>query len=357
LKSDTPPPILNRKYLFALAFFSTLVFLIYQGARLLAPFFSAFLWAAVISLALHPAYKRLTQALHGRTGLSAGVMTAATVLLVVGPAVAMLSVLAAQAVGLYQWTSELVQSGKLADAWGRFAGPVLEKVLAFPFFADVDVKGLIINGLREFSSGMASQIGGILKNLFLLVINLLIMLVTLFFFFRNGESYYRLVTDLLPFTHDQKQTIARKFRDTFTAVINGVFLIALLQGLMTGIGFALFGVPFFVFWGALAAVFALFPIGGAALVWIPGALYLYLQNSTLSAIFLAVWGTLLVSLPDNFLKPLIIGRKTDIPAFFLFIAILGGLQVYGVLGILFGPLIVTLLTAFIQIYREEYSDN
>jgi predicted PurR-regulated permease PerM len=93
------------------------------------------------------------------------------------------------------------------------------------------------------------------------------------------------------------------------------------------------------------------------LVWVPGALYLYFNGATLQGVLLAIWGALLISLPDNFLKPLLIGRKAKLPTFLLFIGILGGLQVYGFLGILFGPLVVTLLTAFVQIYREEYAER
>jgi predicted PurR-regulated permease PerM len=161
--------------------------------------------------------------------------------------------------------------------------------------------------------------------------------------------------DLIPFTGEQKRSISRKLHDTFTAVINGVFLIALGQGIMTGLGFALFRVPFPVFWGFLAAVLALLPVGGTALVWIPGALYLMLTASTLKGVLLAVWGTILVSLPDNFIKPMVIGKKANLPTFFLFLGILGGLQAYGILGILFGPLIVTLVITFTQIYREEFA--
>jgi predicted PurR-regulated permease PerM len=165
------------------------------------------------------------------------------------------------------------------------------------------------------------------------------------------------VADLLPFTAKQKESMARKFMDTFNAVITGLFFIALLQGLMTGIGFALFGVPFPVLWGFLAAFLALLPIGGTALVWIPGAIYLFLTGATIKALLLAVWGIVLVSLPDNLLKPVIIGKKANIPTFFLFIAILGGIQTFGFLGILFGPVVVTLLTAFVQIYREEFASK
>ena len=98
-------------------------------------------------------------------------------------------------------------------------------------------------------------------------------------------------------------------------------------------------------------------MGGAALVWLGGAAYLFLTHQTLHGILLAVWGGLLVSLPDNFLRPLIIGRKAKIPTFLLFIGILGGIRAYGFLGILFGPVVVTLLLAFANIYREEFAQK
>jgi len=349
--------LLTRSHIFAAVFFAIFIFLLYQMAQLLAPFSSALLWAAILALALSPVYTRLLRLVNGKQGLAAGIMTFSTLLMVIGPTIFLLAVLTTQAVNLYEWTSEFIQTGKLAEAWSRFATPMLDRLLHLPFLAGINVKGILIQGLSQFSSGLASQIGSVLKNTLLLFVNLLIMLVFLFFILRDGVSYYSAIMRVLPFTPDQQQSIARKFRDTFSAVINGVFLVALLQGVMTGLGFALFGIPFSVFWGFLAAVLALLPIAGAMLVWLPGALYLYLTGSTLQGIFLAVWGALLVSLPDNFLKPLLIGRKAKIPTFLLFIGILGGLQVYGFLGIFFGPLVVTLLTAFVQIYREEYAER
>ena len=282
-------------------------------------------------------------------------MTLITLLLVIGPAVALLFILATQAGDLYNGMSALVQSGKLTEAWEKLTSTFLDKILLSPQLSGVDVKGMVVKGISDLSSGLAAQLGGVLRNSVIFAIDIAIMLIALFFFFRDGETYSHAFIDLLPFTKQQKEEITRKFIDTFSAVINGVFLVALLQGAMTGIGFALFGVPLAVLWGFLAAVLALFPIGGAALIWLPGAAYLYLTGSVLSGILLGTWGLLLVSLPDNFLKPLLIGRKANIPTFILFIALLGGLQVYGFLGLLFGPLVVTLLTAFVQIYREEYA--
>ena len=345
---------LTRPHLFAAFFFVIFIVLLYQMAAIIAPFSSALLWAAILAMALAPLYRRVVQAVKGKKGLAAGIMTIGTLLIVIGPTVSLFIVLAGQAVDIYEWVSELIRSGKLLETWDRLVMPIFDRIAGLPLLQEVDVKGMLIKGISDLSSGMATQMGVVLKDSLLLVINLVIMIVSLFFFFRDGEWFYTSVTGLLPFTHEQQKAISRKFEDTFRAVINGVFLIALLQGIMTGVGLALFKVPFPVFWGFLAAILALLPIGGAALVWIPGSIYLYVTGSGLNGILLAVWGLLFVSLPDNFLKPLIIGKKAKIPTFLLFIGILGGLKVYGFLGILAGPLVVTLLTAFVQIYREEF---
>jgi len=357
LNDQQTPSFITRSRIFAVAFFAAFIFLLYQAARLLAPFSTALFWAAILALALRPVYRKLLSLLRGRAGLASFVMTGLTVILIIGPAVALLVVLAAQAVDLYQWATEGIRSGAAAELWNRLTTFLSQKLLAFPFLAELDIRDMLIKGFSQFSSGLAGQLGTALRDTVLLTVNLVIMVIVLFFFFRDGSSYYTVAMDLLPFRQEQKLSIARKLHDTFSAVINGVFLIALLQGLMTGIGFALFGAPFPVFWGFLAAIAALLPVGGAALVWVPGAIYLLLTGAKIKGILLAFWGLLLVSLPDNFLKPLLIGRKANLQTLFLFLGILGGLEVYGILGILFGPLIVTLLTAFIQIYREEYAEN
>ncbi len=352
---NTPPSLLTRSPLFAVFFFGFLLFLLYQATRLLTPLLSPLLWAAILTLALHPVYKKLLSRLRNMPGLAAGIMTFGTLVLIIGPSVALLIILAAQSADLYRWASTIVQPEKLAELWSRFESSFLDKLLAHPALSGLDIKAAIVKSIGDISSGLAGQIGNILKNTLIFLADIVIMLIALFFFLRDGEKYYHTMIDLLPFTRKQKDDIAKKFADTFNAVINGVFLIALLQGIMTGLGFFVFRIPFSIFWGFLAAVLALLPIGGAALVWVPGAVYLYLTGSSLQGILLAVWGLVLVSLPDNFLKPLIIGKKAKIPTFILFIALLGGLQAYGFLGILFGPVIVSLLAVFVQIYREEYA--
>jgi predicted PurR-regulated permease PerM len=350
------PPFITRAHLSALAFFAVFIFLLYQMVRLLAPFSAALIWAIIITLALYPLHQRVLRLLKGRPGIAAGIMTLITLLAVIGPAVAVLVVFSGQAMDLYQSASQGIQSGKFLELWNRISTSLTENLRTLPLLSGIDVTGLMMKGLGEISTGLAGQIGTLLNKTLVLVIDLGVMLIALFFFFRDGESYYHSTMDMLPFSPELKQSISRKVHTTFTAVINGVFLIALLQGIMTGIGFALFDIPFSVFWGLIAAVLAVLPIGGAALVWVPGVLFLFFTGSKVSGVLFFVWGLILVSLPDNFLRPLLIGKKAKLPTFFLFIGILGGLNVYGLLGILFGPLVVTLLYAFVQIYRAEYGE-
>lgn len=353
----TGKPVVTRGHVFAAVFFALFIFLLYQGGQILAPFLSSLLWSAIITLALYGPYQRLLSALGGRATIAASIMTGLAILVIIGPAVAVLVALSSQAVDLYQWAAAMVRTNGIAGLWDQLMQTRLG-LLAGQLPLDwPDLRGQVISGFGDLSSLLATSIGVLLKNSLLILLNVLITVIALFFFFRDGASYYQAVLRLFPFSQAQKEAIATRFHDTFTAVINGVFLIAILQGAVSGIGFAIFGVPFPVFWGAMAAIMALFPIGGAAVVWAGGAAYLALTGRTVPGILLAVWGGLLVSLPDNFLRPLIIGRKAKLPTFLLFIGILGGIRVYGFLGILFGPVVVTLLLAFVTIYREEFAEK
>lgn len=350
-------PLLTRAHLFAAAFFAIFLYILYQAGHVITPFLTPLLWAGIVVLALLPLYRRILGLFNGRATLAAISMTAITVLLVVGPAVALIIMLAAQAIDVYHYITDALRSGIIADVWERIMQSRLGSMISEMTAAGPDLKERIVQGIRDLSAGVASQFGALLKNTFVMIMNILIMIIAVFFFFRDGETYYRTALELLPFTQEQKETVAQKTYDTFTAVINGVFLIALFQGAMTGIGMAVFGFSFAVFWAFVATVLALLPVAGAALVWVPAAGYLYLNGAEGKAVLLVIWGVIFVTLPDNFLKPLLIGKKANLPVFLLFLSILGGLQVYGFLGILFGPLIVTLLTALVKIYRDEFASR
>lgn len=348
---------LVRRQVFVVAFFLVLLFLLYQTGKLLAPFVTAFVWAAIIALITYPLYGGLRRLLRGRANLAAALMTLAALVVIVVPSVMLLAALTSQAVKLGQALVAFVQSGGWAELREYLQASALGRVLEHPLFTTLDIRDVLIKGLRKLSSSTALELGRLLRDVLVVGLNILIMLFALFFFYRDGEDYYRGVMEVLPFAENQKQSIAERLRLTFSAIVNGIFLVAVLQGIMTGLGFVIFGVPYAIAWGFLAILLALLPIGGAAAVWISGVVWLYFQGENIAAIGLAVWGTLLVSLPDNFLKPMLIGNRAKLPTFFLFIGLLGGLMAYGFLGLLFGPLTVALLATFIQIFHEEYGER
>ncbi len=350
---EQAPFMITRTQLFAVAFLVLFLALLYLAAGLLVPFFTALLWAAVLVVVLHPLYRRIVSLLGGRSGAAAALVTAGAALVVIVPLLVLSAALASQAIGFYQWTVESVGSGDTARAGNRLIAAV-SSIFSHPLFAGVDLKAAAVKGISQTSLMLADQLGGAIRNVVRLSLNLVLMLIALFFFFRDGERYFNAVISILPFPREHQRIVAAKIRQTFTAILGGVMLIALLQGFLTGLGFFLFGVPFPVLWGFLASALALLPLGGAALVWIPGCLFLLMGGTVLKGALLALWGLLLITLPDNILKPLLIGKKTGLPAFFLFLGILGGVQSYGFLGVLAGPLIMTLFIAFFRIFRDEY---
>jgi len=163
--------------------------------------------------------------------------------------------------------------------------------------------------------------------------------------------------DIIPMEPEHKDEIFHRFYETISAVVQGMIATAIAQGVLAGIGFWTLGMPFSFFFACLAALFSLQPLGGSAVVWLPCALYLGFAGSWTKTIILIAYGTFIISGVDNIIRPLIIGGRTNLPTFFLFFGILGGLQAYGFLGIFLGPVVLATIVAFVKIYKEEYAQE
>jgi predicted PurR-regulated permease PerM len=140
-----------------------------------------------------------------------------------------------------------------------------------------------------------------------------------------------------------------------TAVVHGCLVVAMIQGLLAGLAYWVSGVPYAVLWGVATAFVALLPVGGSTIVSIPASLYLFLQGQTAWGVFLLIWCIGVVGMVDNILKPMFIGTRLKLPMLFLFFGILGGLAVFGALGLILGPVLFALLAALLDLYVEEYS--
>jgi len=212
----------------------------------------------------------------------------------------------------------------------------------------------VLKGARAIGNFSAVQLAALTKNLFGWALNFFVITVLLFFFFRDGKYMHELVFQLLPLSAKNRKVLSNKIDETFTAVIRGQFVTSIVQALLTGITFSLLGLPLPFFFGALAFLTSMIPVTGAATVWVPFTIYLFATQETTKAVALLLIGTFAISLSDNLLKPILIGEKTKLPIFLLFLGILGGLNLYGFTGLFLGPVVISLFFVLLEIYQKDF---
>jgi predicted PurR-regulated permease PerM len=337
-------------------FYGTLLLLLYLTYLVLAPFTSPILWAVVLVLIFYPAYLRILRVLGGKAGLAAFLLTTGVILAVVIPALFFAWVLAREAATLYQAAQRLYEQQGLE---GITAHPLVAAARALwdrihlPFARlGLDLNNLLLATVSAVSGFIVDNLKGIAKNLLSFTINFLLTTFTLFFLLRDGRTITSGLQALLPLERQQTEALFSRLYEAVSAVVHGTIVTALAQGGLAGLGYWVFGVPFPVFLGLMTAVLSLLPVGGSALVWVPAAVYLFLKGSWIRGALLVAWSALIVSTADNILKPSLMSGRTNLPTLFLFFGMLGGLELFGILGFVLGPVLLVMLAAFLEMYRE-----
>jgi len=346
-----------RNQLFVFFFFAAFIFLLYQLYRVFSAFLTPIAWAAILALVFYPLYLLVLRRWKGRSTAAAAALTILVSACVVIPTVSLSSVVASQSVGLYQQLSAYVSSGKLNETVQGLResrpGRMVQRLNRQGW--EIDVGEILRGSAERISNFVVAQVTAVARNIASFLLNFTIMVFTLFFFFRDGERMYRGLRDLIPMDPEHKDVIFYRLYDTLSAVMRGMVATAVVQGILTWIGLLLVGVPYAAFLGVLAGFLSLIPIAGPAAVWVPCSIYLALTGDLMRAGILVAYGSLVISLADNILKPLLIGERTHLPTIFLFFGILGGVDAYGFLGIFLGPVLLGAVVAFLNIYKEEYA--
>jgi predicted PurR-regulated permease PerM len=184
-----------------------------------------------------------------------------------------------------------------------------------------------------------------------------VFLLALFYFLRDGRIIIKNFISWSPLIDSHDEYITKTLKRAIQSVFAGTVVVSVIQGILTGIGFALFGIPAPAVWGSIAAVAAFIPGIGTSLVLIPGIIYLFVTHGFVPAIGLAIWGAVAVGLVDNILGPYLINRGINVHPFLILISVLGGLVVFGIVGFLLGPLILAFLFALLEIYRHSFSGS
>ncbi len=349
---------MTREQLFAVFFFAVLGFLLYEVYRVFSFFLAAFAWAGVLTLVCFPVYGALLVRLR-RPSLAAALMTLIVSALLVGPLATLTGVAIGQGQGFYQVLQEKAASGEARDWFESLRnsrlGKLSEHLLPHDLQGSLDLSALGVQGAQKGTAFLLSELGGIARNVASFVFNFLVMLLMLFFLFRDGSKLYFAFRDLLPMEPEHKDAIFGRLYETLSAVVQGMVFTSALQGLTAGLAFWALDLPFALFLGLASSVASFIPLGGAALVWIPADVYFFTQGLWGRGVILLLWGSLVISLVDNLVRPLVIGSRTNISTFFLFFGILGGLQAYGPIGIFVGPVLLATIVVFLRIYREEYA--
>jgi len=218
----------------------------------------------------------------------------------------------------------------------------------------IDIKENIISWSKNLSGFLVDQTKNVAVGLSSFMISLVVMLFTLFYFFKDGKEIVKKIGVLSPLPFSYEKELFDKIQSMVKSVVFGVFLTAILQGLVGGIGFAIAGISSPIFWGAAIAFFSLVPVVGTALIWVPTALILFVMGDYGMGIFMALWGAFAIGSVDNFARPFLIGGKSKTYPLLMFLVVLGGVLTKGLIGVIIGPLVLVVLMSFLHIYEAEY---
>ncbi|MBI4225128.1 MAG: AI-2E family transporter [Candidatus Sungbacteria bacterium] len=327
------------------------------GAFVLAFFiFKPFLYALILAMAFAtvfaPLHKKILVITHQYKSLAALLATVSVLIVVVAP-LAFLSVqIFQEAATLYL---SLIQNGGATALSGIINDAVrtINGFIPLPMEISLD----LTQYAQQALSWLLQNFGFLFANAAKIVASIFIFLIALYYMFKDGEKFKAAFIALSPLQDARDESILRKLESAVNSVIRGNLVVALVQGILTAIGFTLFGVPNATLWGSVAAVAALIPGIGTALVLLPAVLYLFLHGAVLPATGLLLWGMTAVGLIDNFLGPKLAERKMQIHPFLILLSILGGISFFGPLGFLLGPLVLSLLVALLEIYTTMYQEH
>ncbi len=307
------------------------------------PFFYVLILAVVCAVVFQPLHQKVLDRVRNRQGVAALFTTLIIVIIILVPLVFL-------GLQIFKESQQLYSS--LVDGNGKDVLLAASKGFIDDFQRYVPSTGefSIHQYLKEGLSWLLQNLGAIFSNVAKLLINIFIFLMALYYLLKDGKKLKKIVIAMSPLADTDDETILKNLEISIHAVVKGSLTIALIQGVLTAVGFIIFGVPNAVLWGTVAAIAALIPGIGTAMVLIPAIIFLFLTSTAFSAFGLLVWGMLAVGLIDNVLGPRLVGRGMQLHPLIVFLAVIGGLLFFGPIGFLLGPITASLLLALLNMH-------
>lgn len=331
--------------------------ILYATLMIIRPFFSAIVLGASLVSITFPIYVRVRMRLRGRGGLAALLMLVGITFLIIIPAVLLGFLLVDQANGLiaHMQSGDAQRLLRQMDIVGHLQW--LRRFGVDP--STVNPQRLVLPVIQQIPGWVARNGPAVLGSVAGAVLAFAFVLLSAYFFYVEGESIIEQLAILSPLPPRYDREFATKFKDVVGATFRGQVMTSLAQGIVTAAGLAIAHVPGALLWGFVATIVSLLPMVGAAAVWVPAAIYLYIDASMggrgyFGVIFLTLWGILVISIIDNVVRPWAMRGKAQLPAIPLLFAVIGGMQAFGFIGLVVGPLVFSLLMSIIDIYKRSF---
>jgi len=322
------------------------------------PYYGAVFWGSVLAILFNALFLRLLRKMPQKRTLAALLTLSIILVLVILPVGLISALLTQEAASVYQ----RVQSGELS--FGRYFQQIYD---ALPSWVNgiLDRSGLdnlgliqerVTSSLTQGSQFIATQALSIGQNAFDFFVSFFIMLYLLFFFLRDGGALSRRIKEAIPLEAEIKRNIFSKFTTVIRATVKGNIVVAMLQGALGGLMFWFLGIHAPVLWGTLMAFLSLLPAVGAAIVWIPVAIYFLATGAIWQGVLLIAYGVLVIGLVDNILRPVLVGKDTKMPDYVVLVSTIGGMSLFGLNGFVIGPVIAAMFMVAWDIFlkaREE----
>ncbi|MEM8484427.1 MAG: AI-2E family transporter [Bacteroidota bacterium] len=322
---------------------------------LISGFMISLLLAAIFSGVVYPLFKRLDKLFKGRRGLASGLTLLFVIVVVLVPLAVLGSIVAAEALEVSQvvrpWVEDRLQQRSEIDAWLEqlpfieYIRPYQDQIMVKLGEFAGNIGNFLFNGLAAATSGTAT-----------FFFQFFIMLYAMFFFLLNGQQTLKKIMYFMPLSSEDEGLMLERFVSVTRATIKGTLVIGAIQGGLAGLGFGVAGIPSATFWGTIMAVLSIVPALGTAIVWIPGVIYLFAIGNAGAAIGLGIWCALVVGSADNFLRPWLVGKDTKMSDLMVLLGTLGGIVLFGIVGVIIGPIIAALFVTIWDIYGVAFKD-
>jgi predicted PurR-regulated permease PerM len=315
---------------------------------MLKPFVVVLEWATVLVIVFYPVHRRLAKKIR-RPGLSSLLSCLLVIVVVLLPLTFLIATLASELAGTAQNFPQQVVP--FLDSQSPRTARFLAWLQQHVNFSAEESQQFLIEQARNTMKSLLDRSVGFVGNILSTIIKAFFVVFTMYYLFRDGDKIVKILPDVMPLKRSQSEAILARTGQVISASVYGVVTIAMIQGLLGGLAFWILGVPSPTLWAVILAFVCMIPIAGSFFVWIPVALYLGLTGHWTKALLMVLWGALVISTIDNFLRPKLMRQYTKLHELLVFFSVLGGMRVFGLLGIVMGPVVLALTLGLLNTFK------